>query len=173
MEEEKGEMKRMSGKVEKITSWKQLVEKPKVGKVQLQFPDGSIVELEVKGLQKSILESINEKWDAKKKPQPTNWVKVQGQAQPKHVTLTEGEEYDQWKNDCQAIENLKAAHIALEFLVIKPEPSEGLTGDDAIVDQIKQLNEGLLIGHFAEIIKAGNAASGFGSEDKVDDAKNF
>jgi hypothetical protein len=165
-------MKKMSGKVEKITSWKQLIEKPKVGSVTLTWPDGSQGTLEVKGLSNSIIEGINEKWDAKKPSQPSVPTNVPGKG-PKLVPVTDGTEYEKWKAECDAIDNIKVAHTALEFMALKPEPADGLTGDDAIKDQIKQLKDNLLIGHFAEIIKAGYMASGINMDfDKVEDAKN-
>jgi hypothetical protein len=165
-------MKRMSGKVEKITSWQQLIEKPKVGKAQIRFADGSWGEIEVKSLSKAEVDEINEMWDAQKPAQPTDYLKVPGKA-PQQITLTEGEQYEKWKTDCQAIDNLKIAHTALKFLVISPEPAEGLVGIDAIKDQIKQLNAAIGFGNFAEIIKQGYIASGINFDEQVENAKNF
>lgn len=162
----------MSEKVEKITSWKQLIEKPKVGKAKIRFADGSWGEIEVKSLSKAKVDEINEMWDAQKEPQPTDYLKINGKA-PQLVTLTEGEVYEKWKNDCQAIDNLKIAHTALEFLVMDIEPAEGLTGLDAIKDRIKQFNDNIGFGNFAEIIKQGYVASGINFDEQVENAKNF
>jgi hypothetical protein len=160
----KGE-KKMSNKITEVTNWKQLKEKDKIGKVTLMFPDGEPMVLKIKGLSQSVIDAINEKYEAMKPAEIYEMKPDRKGDIPKRVPITSGPDYEERQKKIKAIDSMKLAEMALAFLVVKPEGT--------LEEQIKQLSEDLLAGHFIQIIQAGYEVSGFKFDEKVEQAKNF
>lgn len=151
-------------KVEKITSWKQLKERSRIGKVTLKDPtNGKLFELEVQGLSQSIIDNINEKYEAMK-PQEITDISKDDRGNKIVIKVTSGPDYDEYQKKVKDIEINRMAELALAFLVVKPE--------GILSEQIKQLREDLIAGHFVDIIKAGYEMSGFNIDQRVEQGKN-
>ena len=152
------------GKNTEITNWNQLKNKPKIGKVSLQFPDGDSVDVKIQGLSQSIIDKINEKYDAMKPAQPMKPIKDKNESKPRWIPAVDGSEYEDYQKKIKQLDSLKFAETALAFLIVKPEGT--------LEEQLKQLSEDLLAGHFIQIIQAGYEVSGFDLDERIKESKN-
>jgi hypothetical protein len=151
--------------VEKLTKWEQLKMKSKVkSKVDLEFDDGDIISIDIQSLSQATLDAINDKYDDMKEPRPL--VKIPGVN--KTMPAPEGsKEFMEWDKSNKAIDSLKVAETAIAFMVEKP------TGN-TVEEQIKELKEVVLPGHFIQIVKEGYKICGFKLDDEtINTAKNF
>lgn len=149
-------------KLEKITAWDQLKKQKKTADIEIRLVDGTEVLIEVKGLSRSEINNIYEKYDSEKRklPKPQEFDKVL----KKYIDSTEGPKYEQHQASMKALDALQSAELALAFLVAKPEGS--------FEEQVRQLDEDITAGQFSKIIEAGLQVSGFGNDnDQLNDAK--
>jgi hypothetical protein len=148
-----------------ITSWQQLKDKKKIGKVFLNFPDeDEPTVVKIQGLNQNVINKINDKYDSMKPSEPITMIRPDKNAKPITVKVTEGKEWEDYQSKLKEIDSNKMAELALAFLVVKPEGT--------LDEQLKALSEDLLMGHFILIVQAGYEVSGFKLEEKVDQAKN-
>ena len=154
----------MSNQKNVIKSWKDLKEQKKTAEVDLVFPGGDTVFVTVQGLSQAKIDGIQEMYDEKKPAKPTKVVPGKPGVAPKTIEVSEGKEYDEWVKQCNAIDSLRFAHLALEFMVVKPEGT--------FEEQIKALKEDLLSGHYQRIIMKGYEISGYNLDDNIEKAKN-
>lgn len=158
----------MSERIQTLKSWDQMKKQKRTGSVVLTFPDGSKLEVELKSLSKAEFDAILEKYDKMRSehPAPTQKITVNGQV--RYVPDREGKKYEEYQEKMKAIDKLQMAELALAFMVVKPEGT--------FEEQIKELNETLIGGHFGKIIEAGMKISGFGdavaTEEEIDEIKN-
>ena len=150
----------------KVRSFKDLKDMPRKGFVELTQPDGEIFEMELQAVDSATLDRINDKYDKSKPKQPVKMMKVAGSATPKPIQITDGVEYDEYNEKMKVNETLRMAELALSFM------PESLRPEGSLEEQINELRNVLIAGHFVQIIKRGYEISGFNFEEKVEQAKN-
>jgi hypothetical protein len=149
--------------VEKLTKWEQLKMKSKAkSAVDLEFKDGDVITIDIQSLSQATLDAINDKYDDMKEPRPN--VKIPGANRT--IPAPEGSrEFMEWDRANKAIENLKIAETAIAFMVEKP------TGNTT-EEQIKELKEVILPGHFLKIVQEGYKLCGFDMGEAIENGKN-
>lgn len=160
-----------------INSWDELMEQPRFGYVDLVFGKGEnkrVVQFKLQGVSENVLSEIEEKYDALRPAQPVyndpNLNKTIIIDDEVYETLTSPQlrkDYEKYKKKLADVTKSKLAEMVYEFLVPEMRPK-----GDSREEQIKQIRDGFLIGHFYEIIKVGYEISGMRKDEKVEEAKN-
>jgi hypothetical protein len=157
-------MEQENAKVVMLTDWKQIKTKNDATKVvNLEYPDGSAIGIEIYGLSKATLDALNEKYEDMKKTKPD---KVFDKEIRKWVEAPKGSDaYIKWENDNKTFDSLKAAETIIIALVNKPE---GETIEEQAMFLKSVLKGGQFDNLFMEILKF----SGYDFNDKIEQAKN-
>jgi hypothetical protein len=150
-------------KVTVLTDWKQLKEKnAETTVVNLEYPDGSIIGVEIRGLSKAQMNALNEKYEGMREAKPKVFFK---ETKKWVAALEDSKEYMDWDRKNKALDNLKACEVLILALVKKPE-------GNTLEEQMAFLNEVFKDGQLNTLILEVYKFSGHDLSDKIEQAKN-
>jgi hypothetical protein len=163
-------------KVVKVKSWKDIVNMPKTASCDIPFKNGDIYEFQIKGLTQTEIGDINDYYDKKMPQKPVKCVNPKNGSKSFTIDITEGEDYEKYKEEEKRISNLRAGVLAISFLPdeYRPDVDVNLTGYDKLEAQAILLSNEVVGGALSKIIEYGLEVSGYGVkfDEQVETAKN-